>query len=297
MGRTRVALVTCQEMPEPDVDEPLLVAALNAAGVEPVVIAWNDPTFDWSSVAIAVLRSCWDYHRPEQRTAFDAWLTSVSATVPLLNPAHVVRWNQHKTYLLELETAGIAIVPTRLVPRSAPWAHPQEWQRIVVKPAVSAGSRDTHVLPAIQSADQLPPAVSKLLATEDVLVQQYASSVDGHGERCLIWIDNELCHAIRKQPRFSGDDEHVSASAVSISAAEAAFADQVLDAAAACGRFDRSDLAYARVDLTLDADGSPMLMELELIEPSLFLKQSAATLDRCVHAIASHARSARTPSA
>lgn len=295
MGRPRVALVTCREIPEPDIDEPLLVAALSECDVEPIVVAWDDPAFDWTSVSIAVLRSCWDYHVPSQRAAFDQWITDVSSTVPLLNPPHVIRWNQHKQYLLELAAAGIAIVPTQLNRRGSTVAIPDEWNRIVIKPAVSAGSRDTHVLSVARSDEPLPPDVIDLIEREDVLVQQYASSVDGHGERCLIWIDNELCHAIRKQPRFSGDHEIVSGNAVDISDAEAAYADHVLDVAAKCGQFRRTDLVYARVDLTLDDAGAPMLMELELIEPSLFLKQSPHTLDRCSRAIAARARAAQAP--
>ena len=271
------------QLPEPDVDESLLVAALDSAGVRAEVVAWDDPNVVWSSYACAVLRSCWNYHEPDQQSAFQAWLTHADSSTLLLNPVQAVHWNFSKRYLLELQRAGITIAPTEIIPRGSTVVVPDDWERVVVKPLVSAGSRQTCVIDSWH--DEVPEHVHQLVASEDVLVQQYVRSVDDHGERCLVWIRDTLMHAIRKEPRFAGQDERVSLSAVEISDQEAAFAHRVLDTAAACGGFSRSDLLYARVDLALDDSHAPLLMELELIEPSLFLMQSAATREACVAAI------------
>lgn len=280
---SRIALVTCAELPEPDVDEPLLGAALSRCGLTPHVVPWDDPSISWDSFDAAVLRSCWNYHEPGKRESFLRWLTHVHTSTCLLNPLHVVQWNISKQYLLQLAQAGISVVPTRVIRRGDSLDAPLEWNRVVVKPVVSAGSRDTHVIK--HKSNEWPKEILALSNREDLLVQQYVASVDGHGERCLVWIANELMHAIRKEPRFAGQDEHVSLTEVEITPREAAFASDVLDAASSCGGFSRNDLLYARVDIALDENHEPMLMELELIEPSLFLAQSNRTLDAFARAI------------
>jgi hypothetical protein len=113
----------------------------------------------------------------------------------------------------------------------------------------------------------------------DMLVQQYQPSVEDHGERCLIWLDGVFTHAVRKTARFVGDEERVSSEAVPIASDERALAERVLALAP-------GPLLYARVDLVRDGAARPLLMELELIEPSLFFGQSADSADRLARAIA-----------
>ncbi|MBU6379453.1 MAG: hypothetical protein KJS95_13110, partial [Gammaproteobacteria bacterium] len=117
-----------------------------------------------------------------------------------------------------------------------------------------------------------------LLPVSDLLVQPYLDSVDDYGERALVWIDGEFTHAVRKTPRFAGGVESVSA-ALPITAAERAVGEAALAALAG------GDLLYARVDVAPGADGSPVVMELELVEPSLFLLQHPPALQRLVDSI------------
>jgi hypothetical protein len=116
-----------------------------------------------------------------------------------------------------------------------------------------------------------------------VLVQQYLPSVEGHGERALVWIDGALTHAVRKAPRFEGDREQVSPIAMSITPSEAALAERVLATV-------DMPMLYARVDMAPGPDGGPVIMELELVEPSLYFAQSPAALDRMVRALVREAR-------
>ena len=116
-----------------------------------------------------------------------------------------------------------------------------------------------------------------LTAERDVMIQKWMPAVDTYGERSLVWIDGEITHAIRKSPRFAGSQERVSGE-VPISAEERAIAENVI---AATGR---SDLLYARVDIIRDEDGVHRVMELELVEPSLFFAQCPRALDRFVRA-------------
>jgi hypothetical protein len=269
-----VALVSCVELPEPDPDAAPLARALAEAGVAAETVAWDDAGADWSRARIALLRSTWNY--PTRRKAFLDWAEHVASECELWNPLAVVRWNTYKGYLLELDAAGVPVVPTVLLSRGSPATlrgvmHERSWPEVVVKPAVSAASFRTRRFGAGE-LDTGEAHLRELLAEGDVLVQRYLPSVEDHGERALVWIDGELTHAVRKTPRFEGEDESVSEEAVAISAAEAAVARRAIVAV------DRP-LLYARADVAPGPDGAPVLMELELVEPSLFFPQCPRALD------------------
>jgi hypothetical protein len=154
----------------------------------------------------------------------------------------------------------------------------------VIKPAISAGSFGTQkVDPSVLEEGQR--FLESMLEERDMMIQPYVESVDHYGERALVSIDGELTHAVRKSPRFSTDAEQVSA-ALPIADDERALAMRILMGAA------RGAL-YGRVDLARDERGAPMVMELELIEPSLFLLQHPAALSRLARAILSRAQSSR----
>jgi len=279
-SRLDLALVTCAELPEPDPDAAPLAAALAENGIASELLAWDDPQADWSRAKLTVLRSAWNY--PQQRDAFLGWAERTAQLSTLWNPLDVVRWNSHKGYLLELEERGLPVTPTALIRRGADVPLEQlldqrDWPEVVVKPAVSASSFRTLRV----SNDNLAEGqthMQSLLAERDVLVQRYLSSVEDYGERALVWIDGELTHAVRKSPRFEGQDESVSSAAVPITHAESELARRVIDAVG-------TPLLYARVDVAPGPGGDPVLMELELVEPSLFFPQGPAALERFVAGI------------
>lgn len=279
-----VALVTCRRLPEPDPDAAPVGRALDAAGLSWSMLPWDDPDADVGAARATVFRSCWNY--PSHAAAFDAWVRDAAAATTLLNPAPVVRWNIHKRYLLELEAAGVPATPTEVVPRGATSTLAdllarRGWSDVVVKPAISAGSWRTMRVGAHNAAAG-QQHFTALVGAGDTLVQPYLASVEDHGERALVWIAGELSHAVRKTPRWHGEDELVSTEAMPISDAEAAVALAAIKVAQR-----RGDLLYARVDIAPDARGAPVVMELELVEPSLFFAQGPAeTLERYVAGIA-----------
>lgn len=275
----RIAIATCTQLPEPDLDEPLLLAALARAGLDAKMLAWDDAQAPFAEQDLVVLRSTWNYY--EHVDEFVAWAAETATKTRLLNPASVVAWNAKKTYLLELEKRGVEIVPTEIVMRGATrrlddLLRERGWDDVVIKPLVSAGSfRTERFSRASVSAAQT--FLDGLVADRDAMVQQWMPSVETYGERSLVWIDGAFTHAIRKTPRFSGGAERVSAE-VQIADDERAFAERALAPLA-------SELLYARVDMVRDAGGTLRVMELELIEPSLFLQQSERALERFVGAI------------
>jgi O-ureido-D-serine cyclo-ligase len=264
----KLRIASCLTLPEPDIDADLLAVALEHAGFDAAVLGWDDPAVDWSAPIPTVLRSTWNY--PLEVDRFAAWIDRVAAVAPLLNPREVVHDNLHKRYLLALAARGVPVVPTTLVERNATCELSAiDAARIVIKPEVGAASLGARVF-----APSDPAALThlaSLAARGAVLVQPYLDSVDSYGERSLVWIDGELSHAIRKTPRFAGGTEQV-AGPFTIADDERA----VALAALAPYR----DLLYGRVDLARDASGQPRVMELELIEPSLFFPSKPEAADR-----------------
>ncbi len=278
-----VALVTYAELLDLFPDDRPLAADLTASGLAVGVVAWDDPEFDWSATPLVLLRSPWDYYR--RHDEFLAWTERVGALTRLANPAAVVRWNTHKGYLLELAARGAAVVPTALLRRGerrdlAALASERGWGDVVVKPAVSADSWETHFVRAAELA-RGQEHVDRLLKERDLLVQPFLPSVESSGERCLVFLDGAYSHAVRKNAltqggRWAGLPEGVP---VEAEADERAAAERVLAAAG------WTDLLYARVDLTRDRRGEPLLLELEVTEPTLFLADSASGRARLVAAI------------
>jgi hypothetical protein len=282
----RVALVTCAELADLEPDDRLVIGPLAARGAHAEPAVWDDPRVDWDSYDLVVLRSPWDY--VGRREAFVAW----AAQVPrLANPADVVEWNTEKSYLERLAAAGVPVVPTDWVRPGESWTPPSTGE-YVVKPAVSAGSRDTgrYGLADQGHRDLAAAHVARLQAAGRlVMVQPYLAAVDDHGETGLLFLGGEFSHAIRKGPMLEGPDvpgaglyraERITARQPS--AAEVEVAGKVL--AAIPGGAER--LLYARVDLIPGPDGSPLLVELELTEPSLFLDRSEGAAERLADAIA-----------
>lgn len=264
-------IATCLELPEPDADAEPLSAALTRAGIEHRLVAWDDPEADWSTPAPTIIRSTWNY--PLAIDAFVGWLGRVRG--PLWNPPAIVRTNVYKRYLLDLAARGVAIVPTTLVEAGQQIAVPTE--RVVVKPEVGAGSLNTRVF---EAGD--PEALAHRATIQGAaLVQPYVSSVDDYGERSIILIDGELSHAIRKAPRFAGQTETITGP-FPIADDERALA------LAAFAPYP--GLLYGRCDMARDAHDRPMVMELELVEPSLFFWKHPPAADRYVAGLARRIR-------
>jgi glutathione synthase/RimK-type ligase-like ATP-grasp enzyme len=268
---TPLRIATCRVLPEPDADEAVLGAALAAAGFDARLVAWDDPHADWDAPIPTVIRSTWNY--VHDVAAFTAWIARAARAAPLWNPADVVRGNVRKRYLLELAARGVAVVPTVLVEPGA--ALPALGGRIVIKPEVGAGSLHAR---AFEDGDPEARAhLAALAARGAALVQPYVASVDDYGERSIVCIDGELTHAIRKAPRFAGGVERMTG--------PFPIADDERALALAALAPVRDRVLYGRVDMARDAAGRPMVMELELVEPSLFFAACPAALDRFVAAL------------
>ncbi|NED94196.1 hypothetical protein G1H11_02620 [Phytoactinopolyspora alkaliphila] len=291
----RIALATCAELPALDDDERRVLPPLAERGIEATPVVWNDPAADWTAFELVVLRSTWDYTL--RRAEFLAWADAMPS---LLNPAAVVRWNTDKRYLRDLEVAGVPVVATQWIEPGESVVVPGERgvdlpaiaraDEYVVKPSVSAGSVDTgrYRKDDDEHRELAREHVARVTGRGGtVMIQPYLSAVDAFGETSMLYIGGEFSHAIRKGPMLDGPDRGVEGlfreeritprtpSDVEHKVAELALA-------AIPGG---AELLYARVDLIPGADGSPIVLELELTEPSLFLEHGPGAPDRFAAAI------------
>jgi glutathione synthase/RimK-type ligase-like ATP-grasp enzyme len=278
----RVALVSCRALPLGDEDGPALLAACVAAGLDTEWLVWDDPAVDWTSYDLVVIRSTWDY--PPRRDDFVAWADAVPR---LANPADVIRWNTDKTYLRDLEQAGLPVVSTTWLSPGDDVVLPRTGE-YVVKPAIGAGARDTARYQPGHAEMAREHAQGMLAEGRVVMVQPYLAAVDEFGETCLLYFGGQLSHAVRKSALLTGPEPEVvglyreeEIGPAEPSDAELKVAEQTL--AAVPGGPDR--LLYARVDLVPGPEG-PIVLEVELTEPSFFLGDAPTAADLFASAVA-----------
>jgi glutathione synthase/RimK-type ligase-like ATP-grasp enzyme len=258
----RIAIVSTRDLDVMDADEELLLPLLPEAELA----HWDDPDVNWAAYEVAILRSTWNY--TEHLDEFLAWATRVSQVTRLANHVDVVEWNTDKRYLADLAARGIPVVPTVFAAPGEPVSPDAVAGHVVVKPTVGAGSKGAKLF-----RDDAAGALAHVAALHTdgatAMVQPYLSAVDEHGETALIFIGGEYSHAARKAAILSRDmswstglyaDEKIVATKAT--AEELELAHRILA--------DLPGLAYARVDL-LPTDSGPVVLELELTEPSLFL--------------------------
>lgn len=294
----RIALATAAEALPQDGDMPPLLAACAEAGLHAEAVCWDDKAVRWGDYDAVVLRSTWDY--VPRLPAFLIWKAAVARQTRLFNPPALVRWSSDKHYLADLERAGVPITPTRFVEPgedvrralddalagrfgATTLAPPAE---IVAKPAVGAGSKDALRLRRDETG-RARLHVERLLAEgRGVLLQPYLGAVDERGETAMIYIDGRFSHAIRKGPLL-----RPSAGLV-----EGLFApeeirpreptkDEGRVAKLAFNAIPGEVPLYARIDLLAGPDGQPMVLELELVEPSLFFDQAEGSAQRFAEAL------------
>lgn len=266
----RLALVTSPNMPKPDPETHKLIREIEILGGDASLIEW-DADIDWSIHDLVVIRTTWDYF--ERLPEFLAWVRAVERVTQLRNSATIIEWNAHKSYLLELAEAGVGIVPTIILRMGEErdiehvLAH-SGFEDVVVKPAVSGGAIGTLREAARESRTAMH--VRQLLSRGDVLIQPFVPSVTSRGESSLVYFNGEFSHAISKRPApgdYRVQDNH---GGTVHPHQPSPLERDVASAATACAP---EPPLYARVDL-VDLDGVPVVMELEIIEPELFLPHS-----------------------
>jgi len=279
-----IGFVTCVELGGIVPDDRLIADELSKRGVDVRAIAW-DTDEAIPQLEAFVVRSPWNYHL--HPTAFAHWIDRAARIAPVYNDPATIRWNAHKGYLLDLQAVGVRVAPTVLC--RAGERHnldaimrEHQWYEVVVKPAVSASSYMTAIVgatphPALQTdelhsrfIDDGQRHLDTILDTRDALVQPFMPEIFTRGERSLIYIDGTYSHCVQKDAFTTGPGGGHRADADDV---ERALAERAL------ATLPRRPL-YARVDLLRDADGVEHLMELELIDPELYMRYDAGAPGR-----------------
>lgn len=295
--KPRIALVSANAARDLDDDLPPLRDVLRDRDVDVSIVEWDDADANWNAYDLALIRSTWDY--TQRLPEFLDWAARASAQTRLLNPIEVIRWNTDKHYLYDLEKTGVAIVPSSFIELGqnaadvvAEFLGRHDDAEFVVKPSVGAGSRDAQRYGRHQNIEATEHAQRLLDDGRTVLLQPYLDRVDEHGETALIFFNGVFSHAIRKGPLLRKNEgptralfaaEHISAREPS--SEERQLAEQTLAAMPFA-----QPLLYARVDIIQSRSGAPLLLELELTEPSLFFVHTDGAADRFADAILKSAR-------
>jgi glutathione synthase/RimK-type ligase-like ATP-grasp enzyme len=276
MTRPRIAIATCAGYDDLKAGDAMLREALAARGAEARSVVWDGPDPGWEGFDLCLVRSTWDYH--DKHAEFLAWARRVEEATVLRNPAELIAWNSEKTYLRELERAGVPTVPTVWISRGdevdvETVLAQRGWAEAVIKPVVDLGAKNLHRVGA--GADEAEAALAAVLARSEAMVQPFLPSLEAEGERSLIYIGGELSHAVRKRP--AQGDFRVQSIWGGTAAPTEPTANEIAIGSLSLSQLDEPPL-YARVDLVTGPDGAPRLIELELIEPNLYLSthQTAA---------------------
>ena len=284
MGRAapRICFVTCLAWPDISASDGVVARALEARGAHVAGLPWNLEGARFDGFDAVVLRSSWDYHHAPD--AYLAWLARwEGAAVPFWNTPALIRWNLSKAYLLDLEGAGLPVVPTLILDDEAAGLPTimaaRRWELAVVKPVLSASAHDTTLVPAAE-ASAVARAIGEGRIRRPVMLQPFVEEIRTRGEWSLIFIDGTLTHAALKRPGdfrvqgYLGGRTERREPPASVAAA----------AARVVAALPERPL-YARIDGVERADGFT-LMEVEVNEPGLFFNLAPPAAETFAEAIA-----------
>lgn len=278
----KIALATCAELPGWEVDDQPLIASLQSKGATVAFPIWNDAHVDWEQFDITVIRTTWDYHL--KKNEFVAWCNSVPR---LFNNAAIVSWNTHKSYLRELSKQGVAIAPTVWIDTgekidAGRTMEQFKTDRGFIKPQVGACASDTLRF-TLDNVKEAQVFLDSQLH-QDMMMQPYIASVETEGELSAIFIDGTLSHGVQKIPVAGDyrvqDDFGASDMPYTFTKSEVREMNKTLLAVP-----DNASLLYARFDYLRSDEGTLLLNELELVEPSLFFRHSEESASLLADAI------------
>lgn len=286
---TRIAFATFAGAPEIADDDRLAVDAFSARGVDVIGVPWDGPdalpdALQEADVSGLVLRSCWNYHRAPER--FHAWLDALErANVPVVNATSLARWNLSKVYFRDLAARSVAVPTSVFVPPGDPRSlrdviEEAALDEVVVKPWISMNGWDTWRSSRTLAASH-EAAWRALVATRGMLVQRYLREIEQGGELSFVFFGGVFSHALRKVPRAGEFRVQVEYGGARLSLRPSA---SLIEQARAILEAAPCATTYGRVD-GVEVDGRLHLMELEVLDPTLFFEIDPWAAERFAEAV------------
>ncbi len=273
----KIAIATYDKLPDLTVNDQLLIPIFTEKGyiVSPEI--WDNSEVDWSSFNIVLIRSTWDYYlKPE---AFKNWVSQfINSKTKLINSAEIVLKNSHKFYLKELADKGVSIIPTLFSSEKIELETLKMWKKLVIKPAVSAGSHETEIFETARLTQEI---LDNKICNGDWLIQPFLEEIKDVGEISMLFFGGKFSHAIQKVPK-SGDfrvQKQFGANYLKFEPSN-----ELLILAQNIVKIAGKESVYARIDGVMTQNGF-LLMEVEMIEPDLFFEYAPDGPMRFVDAV------------
>lgn len=280
---TRIALLTCQKLPELLPSDQALIPALAKNNIQAKAEVWDNPVVDWTSYDYLIFRNTWDYYEKEQ--AFNLWLNQIeNLGIKTLNSIEIIQQNKHKFYLKQLHEKGVKIIPTLFQEKTNSLdlraIIPQHWQKIIIKPAFSAGSYLTKLF-EFSDIDKINAEYSSIAVEKELLIQEFKPEITAVGETSFIFFNKQFSHCVNKKPaandfriqvQFGGKYTLIQPTM------------ELIQQAKEIVNLFPDNLLYARVDGIIIND-QIHLMEVECIEPDLYFTLAPESLERFVSSI------------
>lgn len=279
----KIAILTCEQLPDLNPHDQPLIAELAKHAVEASPVVWDDPSINWTDFDYLIFRNTWDYFEKEAK--FNSWLNAIEKLgIKTLNSIAIIKQNKHKFYLREMEQQGVTILPTLFIDKTSKLdikaIIPSSWKKAVIKPAFSAGSYQTEVFDTVNS-EIISSQYKAIAAEKELLLQEFMPEIQSLGETSFIFFNKKFSHAVNKKPvegdfriqvQFGGKYTLIEPSS-----------NLVAQAQKIVNRYP-DDLLYARVDGII-INNQLHLMEVECIEPDLYLNLSDGATERFTQAI------------
>jgi glutathione synthase/RimK-type ligase-like ATP-grasp enzyme len=267
---TSLGILTCERFPNLLEADQEIISLLKSQNIKASPLVWNDNQINWHEFDALLFRSTWDYYKTAD--VFIQWLHAIkSMNIPTINEIDTIIWNVNKNYLKELQEKAVNIIPTEFISTSPDFnldfIHEKSWKECVIKPSISAGSFYTKRF-SIEDISSIENEYKSLFSNHTLLIQEYEQLIETKGETSLIFFDKQFSHSIIKTPK-QGDFR-----------IQTQFGGQytlyqpptnVIEAAYFGLSQINENLCYARVD-GIEKEDQFYIMEIELIEPDLYLQ-------------------------
>ncbi len=279
----KIAILTCQNIPNLNESDQLLIPSLAKKNIDAKAVIWNDITINWLDFDVLIFRNTWDYY--EKQIEFDLWLENIEKLgIKTLNSISIINQNKHKFYLQDFEKQGIKILPTVFIEKTENLnlskIIPNHWKKAVIKPAYSGGSYQTQLFDIVD-IDKINEQYISIASEKELLLQEFMPEIMTLGETSFIFFNKKFSHAVNKQA-VNGDFriQNQFGGIYTLIEAEA----QIIEKAQKIVNTFSENLLYCRVDGII-IDNELHLMEVECLEPDLYFNLAKGSIDKFVTSI------------